>query len=181
MRNVLVPIANGSESLETVAIVNVLRRAGIAVTLASIEPTLTICGTRELKLTADALLGDVASRDWDAIVLPGGLPGAEALGRDRALIERLRRQRDGGKLYAAICAAPAVALGRNGLLDGRRATGYPGIDGIPQRVDENVVVDGNCVTSAGPGTAIAFGLKLVELLVDGAKSRDVARAMLVAR
>ena len=177
---VLVPIANGSESLETVAIVNVLRRAGVAVTLASVEPTLTVSGTRELKLTADAFFKDVAARDWDAIVLPGGLPGAEALGKHAPLIERLEQQRAAGKLYGGICAAPAVALGRNGLLDGKRATGYPGIDGIAQRVDEKVVVDGNCITSQGPGTAIAFGLKLAELLVGAPKSKEVARTMLAA-
>lgn len=178
--NVLVPIANGSESLETVAIVNVLRRAGVAVTLASVEPTLAVSGTRELKLTADAFFKDVAPREWDAIVLPGGLPGAEALGKHAPLIERLRQQRDSGKLYGGICAAPPVALARNGLLDGKRATGYPGIDGIAQRVDENVVVDGNCITSQGPGTAIAFGLKLVEALVGASKSKEVARTMLAA-
>jgi 4-methyl-5(b-hydroxyethyl)-thiazole monophosphate biosynthesis len=176
--SVLVPIANGSESLETVAIVNVLRRAGIAVTLASIEPTLTVSGTRELKLTADAFFHDVAAREWDAIVLPGGLPGAEALGKHAPLIERLRSQRAAGKLYGGICAAPAVALGRNGLLEGKRATGYPNIEGIPQRVEDKVVVDGSCVTSQGPGTAIAFGLKLVELMTGAAKAKEVARTML---
>jgi len=153
---------------------------GVAVTLASIESSLTVSGTRELKLTADAFFKDVASRDWDAIVLPGGLPGAEALGKHAGLIERLKQQRDAGRLYGGICAAPAVALARNGLLEGKRATGYPGIDGIAQRVDEKVVVDGNCVTSQGPGTAIAFGLKLAELLAGAPKSKEVARTMLAA-
>jgi protein deglycase len=177
---VLVPVANGSESLETVAIVNVLRRAGIAVTLASIEPDFTITGTREVKLTADAHLDDVVDQDWDAIVLPGGSAGAETLSRNKVLIERLRRQRAAHKLYGAICAAPALVLGRHGLLEGRRATGYPGIEGIPRRVEDRVVVDGHCVTSQGPGTAIDFGLKLVEILVGADKSKQVAETMLAA-
>jgi len=180
MPKVLVPVANGSESLETVAIVNVLRRAGIAVTIASIEHDLTITGTREVKLTADAHLDDVVSQDWDAIVLPGGGPGAEALSKSKTLVERLRKQRDGRKLYAAICAAPALVLGRHGLLEGKRATGYPGIEGIPRRVEEPVVVDGHCVTSQGPATAIEFGLKLVELLAGAEKSKQVAETMLAA-
>jgi 4-methyl-5(b-hydroxyethyl)-thiazole monophosphate biosynthesis len=177
---VLVPVANGSESLETVAIVNVLRRAGIAVTVASIENGLTVIGTRDIQLTADALFEDVSQQAWDAIVLPGGGPGAEALSRCAPLVERLKQQRAAGKWYCAICASPAVVFGRHGLLAERLATGYPGIDGIPRRVEDAVVVDGNCVTSKGPGTAIAFGLKLAELLAGPEKSREVAASMLAS-
>jgi 4-methyl-5(b-hydroxyethyl)-thiazole monophosphate biosynthesis len=176
---VLVPIANGSESLETVAIVNVLRRAGIVVTLASVEQDMTVTGTREMKLAADALFKDVSARDWDAIVLPGGEKGALRLGQHGPLIEKLRAQRLAKKWFGGICAAPALALSPHGLLDGKKATCYPAFrDKLLHYVDQPVVVDGHCVTSQGPATAIAFGLKLVELLVGAEKSKQVAMEML---
>src|SRR5579885_3128972 len=114
---VLIPIAHGSESLETVAIVNVLRRAGVEAILASLESSLAVNGTRDIKLTADVAWTDAARREYDAIVLPGGDQGAGAMGRHIALIEKLRAQRLAHKWYGGICAAPALALAPHGLLD----------------------------------------------------------------
>ena len=179
-KTVLIPVAHGSESLETVAIANVLRRGGLQVTLASIETDLTVDGTLDIRLTADRFLGDVLSASYDLIVVPGGSKGSEALSACAALIERLRQQRAASQWYGAICAAPAVVLSPHGLLEGRRATCYPAFrDRLAQYVDEAVVVDGNCVTSAGPGTAVAFALKLVELLCGHDKAQQVAAAALV--
>ena len=174
----LVPVANGSEDIETVTIVDVLRRAGVEVTVASVEPGLAVTLSRGCKLTADVLLADAAG-EFDLIALPGGAAGAQGLARCQPLVERLRRQKAADKWYAAICAAPALVLAAHGLIDDRRATCYPTFrDQLPRAADDRVVVDGNCVTSQSPATAIAFSLKLVELLCGGAKAREVGSAML---
>lgn len=180
--NVLVPIANGSEEIEAVCIIDVLRRAGADVTVASVGEH-QITASRGVKIVADCLIGDCRDREFDLIALPGGIPGAENLRDSQALVALLRRQAAAGKWYAAICAAPAVVLSHHGLLHGRQATGHPAFsaqltDGRP--LDARVVVDGNCVTSQGPGTAIEFALTLVALLFDDAKAAEVAAPMLTA-
>ncbi|MBL6751024.1 MAG: DJ-1/PfpI family protein [Nevskia sp.] len=175
---ILVPIAHGSESLETVCVVNVLRRAELEVTVASIESELTVTGTRGIRLTADRRFLDTGGQRFDMIVLPGGEKGSEALGRHAPLIERLQQQDDDRRWFAAICAAPALALAPHHLLDGRQATCHPAFRGrLPKFVDEPVVRDGHVVTSQGAGTALAFALKLAELLAGIEKSRAVAAQM----
>jgi 4-methyl-5(b-hydroxyethyl)-thiazole monophosphate biosynthesis len=177
---VLVPIAHGSESLETVTIVNVLRRAEVEVTVASIESEVHVTGTRGIPLTADKRFVQTLDEKYGMIVLPGGEKGAGALGRYAPLVEKLVVQDDQGKWFAAICAAPALVLAPHHLLDQRRATCYPSFrDKLPQFVDQPVVIDGHCVTSQGPATAMAFALKLAELLAGEAKARQVAAGMLV--
>ena len=176
---VLIPVAHGSESLETVAIANLLRRAELSVTLASIESTITVSATRGLTLTADAFLADVAGKDFDLIVLPGGEKGARAFTSHKMLMEKLRAQRIAHKWYGAICAAPALTLEPHGLLDGKKATCYPAFkDKLLHYVNQPVVVDGHCVTSQGPATAIAFGLKLAELLAGTDMAKQVAADVL---
>jgi len=178
-KNVLVAIADGTEELEAVTIIDVLRRAGAEVTVASAGEMNVLC-SRGVRLTADVLISDCTDNQYDLIVLPGGLPGAEYLRDCVQLIEMLKRQRDSGRLYAAICASPAVALQPHGLLDGRGATCYPAPNlDLPGRRDDNVVIDGNCITSQGPGTALEFSLKLVVLLFGQAKRNEVTKAMLV--
>ena len=113
-------------------------------------------------------------------MMRGGMPGAEHL-RDSHELERLLRgQVKDGRLYGAICASPAVVLAHHGMLEGKQATVYPSLSNmLPEEyVDQPVVVDGNCVTSAGPGTAMAFALKLVEFLCGPAKAKEVADGML---
>ena len=178
---VLVPIAYGSESLETVTLVNVLRRAGLRVSVASIEPELSVTGTRDIMLTADVLFRDVAALDYDMIVLPGGEKGAENLAAHAPLIEKLLAQRLAHKWYGGLCAAPALVLSPNGLLDGKQATCYPAFrDKLIHYVDQPVVVDGHCITGQGPASAIPFALKLVELLSGADKQKLVAQALLTA-
>lgn len=177
--NVLVPVADGSESLETVAIVNVLRRADVGVTLAGIGDAPTVKGTRGIVLTPDLRYAEVADRDFDAIVLPGGEAGARALGAHAPLIEKLQAQRRVHRWYGGICAAPALALAPHGLLDGKQATCYPAFrDALLHFVNQPVVVDGHCITSQGPATAIAFALTLVEALCGSARRRQIADAVL---
>lgn len=176
----LVPVAHGSESLETVAIVNILRRAQIRVTLASVEDTLAIKATRELGITADVRLGDVLHDRFDLIALPGGEKGARALGAHAPLVEMLREQRLSHRWLGAICAAPALVLSPLGLLDGKQATCHPSFRSeILHYVDRPVVVDGHCITSQGPGTALAFALQLVEALRGPDMRREVAQAAVI--
>lgn len=175
----LVPVAHGSESLETVTIVNVLRRAEVEVTLASIEPDLVVSGTRGVRLHADKRLLDTLEHRYDLITLPGGEKGAEALNRHAPLIEMLEQQNDANRWLGAICAAPALVLAPHRLLNGRQATCYPAFrHKLPKYVDKPVVIDGHCVTSQGPATAMLFALMLVELLCGAPRSKEVADALL---
>lgn len=173
--SVLIPIANGSESLETVTLVNVLRRADIDVCVASITSTRSVNGTRGIRLSADLELSAAVGRDFDAIILPGGEDGSRALGECKLLIERLTRQRLAHQWYGAICAAPALALSPNGLLDGKQATCHPAFrEHLLHYVDQPVVTDGHCMTSQGAGTALAFALDWVTQLA-GPEARDRVR------
>jgi 4-methyl-5(b-hydroxyethyl)-thiazole monophosphate biosynthesis len=179
---VLVPLADGTEEIEAVCIVDVMRRAGASVTVASVD-ALQVTASRGVKLVADVLIDECADTRYDLIALPGGMPGAEHLRDSAALEGLLRRQREAGRFYGAICASPAVVLHHHGLLRGRRATCHPAfVDqlGNTEAVDSRVVVDGPCVTSRGPGTALEFALKLVEILFGEEKAREVAGPMLVA-
>jgi 4-methyl-5(b-hydroxyethyl)-thiazole monophosphate biosynthesis len=142
-----------------------------------------VTASQGVRLVADTTLDRVAEREFDLIVLPGGMPGATHLAECQALISLLRRQREAGKLYAAICAAPAVVLKPHGLLERVRATCYPSF--LPKldaafRSEDSVVVDGNCVTAQGPGVALTFALELVEQLYGSEKRRALAEQMLVA-
>jgi protein deglycase len=174
----LIPIAHGSESLETVTLINVLRRAELEVTVVSIETGLEVGGTRGVKLHADKHLYELADHKFSLIALPGGEKGAEAFNRHAPLIEMLEVQNDAGGWLAAVCASPALALAPHHLLDGRKATCHPAFkDRLPKYLDEPVVVDGHVVTSQGAGTALPFALKLVELLAGAAKRGQVAKGM----
>ncbi len=178
---VLVPIANGTEEIEAVCIIDVLRRAGAMVTVASVG-ALQITASRGVKLVADCLIDECRGKPYDLVVLPGGIPGAEKLRDSEALIEILRNQKQAGGWLGAICAAPAVVLATHALLEGCRATAHPAfVDRLEDqtRVDERVVVDGRCVTSRGPGTALEFALRLVALLCGEDKAREVAAPMVL--
>lgn len=181
MPSVLVPLANGCEELEAVTIIDLLRRADIEVITAGLEEG-PVRASRGVVLLPDQSLDAVLDRDFDLIVLPGGLPGADYLERDPRIRTLLRRQAEAGRRIGAICAAPKV-LASAGLLDGHQATCYPGaiepadfprvtFTGAP------VVVDARIVTSRGPGTAMDFALTLIAELV-GEPQRDQVAAALV--
>lgn len=181
MSNVLVLFANGSEELEAVSIVNILRRGGIAVTLAGVQPGL-LRGSRGTQIMPDTTLDAALSHDYDMVVLPGGQPGTNNLKSDPRVIQLLQRMATQGKYVCAICAAPSV-LAAAGLLDGRHATSFPGsLDGFQKVTQESnaVVEDGKLITSRGPGTAMDFALTLVERLAGRAK-RDEVEAGLVRK
>ena len=181
MATVLVPLAQGCEELEAVTIIDLLRRAEINVITASLDGD-TITASRGVKLIADASLDEVINREFDMIVLPGGLPGANYLDEDERIHGMLKTMSREGKYTAAICAAPKV-LANAGLLQGKNATSYPGfIDkmDLPQTrvLDETVVIDDKVITSRGPGTAMDFALTLIEKL-SGKEKRDAVEAGLL--
>ena len=178
MARILVPLAQGCEELEAVTIIDLLRRAQLEVVTAGLDEG-PVRASRGTRLLPDATLDEALSRDYDMIVLPGGLPGADHLDRDPRIHALLARMAEQGGYIAAICAAPKVLVNA-GLLRGRRATAFPGaldgleLDGI-ELGDEAVVTDGRVITSRGPGTAMDFALTLIELLV-GREVRDRVEA-----
>jgi len=174
-KTALIPVADGTEEMEAVTLIDILRRAGTDVTVASVHQA-QIISSHGVKIVSDVLIQDCAGKTYDLIALPGGLPGAEHLRDCPILIDLLQEQSKAGRLYAAICASPAVVLAPHGLLKGKKATCYPGFDSqLPDRSKacERVVRDGHCITSQGPGTALAFALTLVECL----HGTDQAKAM----
>lgn len=182
---VLVPVSDGTEEIEAVSVIDVLRRAGVAVTVARVASPrgdgLGFTASRGVLLKADALLADCTGRTWDAIVLPGGLPGAEYLRDDKNLEAMLRDQFAENRLVGAICAAPVTVLAEHGLLEGRRTTCFPSLaQWLPadSHCDERVVEDGNLVTSQGPGTALEFAMALVGRLCGDDIRRDIADELL---
>ncbi len=182
MARVLVPLAQGCEELEAVSIIDLLRRAGIEVVTAGLTDGVVTC-SRGVVMVPDTSLDEVLGDDFDMIVLPGGLPGADYLDEDQRIQRMLKRMSEQGKYTAAICAAPKV-LASAGLLQGKRATSYPGVIDAMQLEhtryidDQAVVVDGKVITSRGPGTAMDFALELIEVLV-GAEQRNAVEASLV--
>ena len=186
-KRALVPIADGTEEIEAVCDIDTLRRANVDVTVASVMGRLQVTAARETKLVADVLIEDCASEVYDLVALPGGIPGAEHLRDSEVLTAILRAQAGAGKLYGAICAAPAVALHTHGLLSGYRATAFPAyIAELEQAAgveasEDRVVVDRNVITSRGAGTALEFALALVEALFDADKADAVAERMLARR
>jgi 4-methyl-5(b-hydroxyethyl)-thiazole monophosphate biosynthesis len=179
-KKVLVPVADGSEEIEAVCIIDVLRRAGAVVTVASVGNR-QITASRGVRIVADRLISECLEEEWDLVVLPGGIPGAENLRDSTDLTQILRRQAGAGRLYGAICAAPAVVLEHHGLLEERRATAHPAFTAALKDPDEGprVIVDGRCVTSRGPGTAIEFALELVAQLFGPEKAKEVAAPMVL--
>jgi protein deglycase len=187
LKKVLVPIANGTEEIEAVCIIDTLRRAGADVVVASVEAGLQVTASRQTRLVADVFIAECAGAVYDVIAVPGGMPGAERLRDSSVLTALLREQRNAGRLYSAICAAPVVVLQHHGLLEGCASTCHPGFAAQLEdhtRIAERVVVEDTarcrCITSRGPGTALEFALALVEALYGQEKAREIGKQMLVS-
>lgn len=180
MASVLVPLAQGCEELEAVTIIDLLRRANITVVTASLDDQ-PVTASRGTVLIADQTLNQALQQDYDMVVLPGGLPGADHLDQDKRIRQLLKKMADSDKFTAAICAAPKV-LASTGLLDNKRATAFPG---VLEKLDLKnttldpapVVQDGKVITSRGPGTAMDFALTLIENLTDRATRDSVENAL----
>jgi len=179
MKKVLVPLAEGFEDIEAVAIIDVLRRGGVEVVTAALGDERLVPSAHGVRMAADALLGDVLEDAYDAIILPGGGKGTENLHACQPLGERLRRQKDEGGLVCAICAAPTV-LDAVGVLEGESVTCYPAC--VPQmhRPVEHVpvVADEQIVTGQGPGAAVLFALVVLSRLTDDYNAQGVANGMI---
>jgi 4-methyl-5(b-hydroxyethyl)-thiazole monophosphate biosynthesis len=176
--NVLVPLAEGFEEIEAMTIVDVLRRADIKVTTAGLPGTI-VESSRKVKVLADTKIDDVKEKDYCAIVLPGGSPGYTNLARSKKILQIIDDFFKEKKLVAAICGAPFV-LAQAGILTNVKATIYPGMERhLPKPRPERIVVDGNVITSQGPGTAMDFSLKIVEYLAGKAMMNDVKEQLLV--
>lgn len=176
MSKVLVPLAAGCEELEAVTIIDLLRRAGIEVVVAGLQPGI-VKASRGTLLVPDCTLDVALQEHYDMVVLPGGMPGMTNLKDDPRIIPLLQKMAQDGKYTCAICAAPAV-LAEAGLLAGKTATSYPGfVDTmhLPETIfsNEAVVKDGKVITSRGPGTAMDFALALIETLAGRARRDEV--------
>eukprot|EP00388_Colpodella_angusta_P019236 GDKJ01048111.1.p1 GENE.GDKJ01048111.1~~GDKJ01048111.1.p1 ORF type:complete len:186 (+),score=42.33 GDKJ01048111.1:49-606(+) len=180
---VLVIVADGSEEIETVCVVDILRRANYDVTLASVDESPEVKMSRgivlqvELTKIADHLFN---FEKFDAVVIPGGLKGAERIAKEHAVTSFVKHMNHHNKLIAAICAAPALVLSDNGVLLCDEATCYPSFKNKlgHKYKNEEVVVSGNFVTSAGPATSMKFALKIIEILSGGETADKVADGLL---
>ncbi|MFJ3459023.1 protein deglycase YajL [Scandinavium goeteborgense] len=182
----LVCLAPGSEEMEAVTTIDLLVRGGIKVTTASVasDGELAITCSRGVKLLADAPLAQVADGDFDIIILPGGLKGAEYFRDSTILVETVKQFHRSGRIVAAICAAAGTVLVPHDIFPVGNMAGFPGLkDTIPadQWQDKRVVWDPrvNLLTSQAPGTSIDFGLKIIDLLVGREKAYEVASQLVL--
>lgn len=177
-KNILVPVASGIEELEFITIVDVLRRACVEVRVCSVEER-EISTAHQVKITADSQFIDEVIEDYDGIILPGGSDGAERFFEFSPLAEALEKFAKEELLIGAICASPALVLAPLGILDTKKATCYPSFKAkLKNYTNEAVVVDKNIITSQGPGTALAFAFKLVEILAGREKAKSLKFDML---
>ena len=166
MKSVVVLLAEGFEEVEAVTPIDFLRRAGCEVTTVGVTGD-TVTGAHGIPVITDVGVGK-CDGTFDAVVVPGGMPGASNVAASPEAISLISPVKDDGGIVAAICAAPAVVLAPNGFLDGKVATCYPGYEsgfGDAEFREDRVVVDGDTITSRGPGTAAEFALQLVNTLV----------------
>ncbi|KAH9309301.1 hypothetical protein KI387_037212, partial [Taxus chinensis] len=176
---VLVPIANGTDEMEAVIVIDILRRAKANVLVASVEDSLQIVAARGTKIAADKLIEDVIQQKYDLILLPGGLHGAERLGLSELLVKLLREQAESNKIYGAICAS-AVMLDRKGLLKEKKATSHPNHSSKlsdQSAVNVRVVIDGKVITNMGVGATMEFALSVVEKVFGLETTNHIAKAL----
>lgn len=181
MSKAVIFFAPGLEECEGLVTVDLLRRAGVEVQICAVSNDRTIAGAHGIRIVCDALASD-ADRTADAVILPGGIPGTPNLAASRTVCDLVREFDASGRLVAAICAAPTV-LGGLGLLEGRRATCYPGCEdglGGADYIDAETVRDGNIITGSGLGAAIPFALELIAYL-EGPDIAEKKRRSIVYR
>ncbi len=183
MSKACVFLADGFEEVEGLTVVDLLRRAGVKVETVSIMKSKSnkVEGRSKIMVHADVMFEEASFKDVDLLVLPGGMPGTTYLGEHKGLRDLLLEFNRKEKLIAAICAAPTV-LGKNGILDGKRAAVYPGLENQLGKadvvIDEEVVTDGHVTTSRGAGTAIPFALELIRQL-EGEETAETIRKSIV--
>jgi 4-methyl-5(b-hydroxyethyl)-thiazole monophosphate biosynthesis len=181
MKKVLIHLANGFEEIEAITPMDVLRRAGCEVVTVSVTGKHEVIGAHGITVLADKLFTESDYDHADMILLPGGQPGSDNLNSHEGLRKQILNFSQQGKLLAAICAAPLV-LGSTGVLKGKKATCYPGVESklAGATITGNAVeVDGHVITGRGPGLAMSFSMTLVEILVGKSKVEELKRTMLL--
>ncbi|MCE8422842.1 MAG: DJ-1/PfpI family protein [Candidatus Methanoperedens sp.] len=178
MVKAMVLMAEGFEEIELTGVVDILRRGEITVTIAGLKDGL-ITGSRGIKIQPDAPLDSIKEL-YDILILPGGSPGYVNLGKDKNVIDLVKKYHTEGKFVAAICAAPSV-LAKAGILSGKKATIFRGMETElkdAKYVDEPVVEDGKIITSQGPGTAIEFALTILKRLTNEKKAQEIKERLI---
>ncbi len=179
MKKGLVLLADGFEEVEAVTPIDYLRRAEVDVVISAVGSDTIVAGVHKISVQADVLLNDLYlgnklnAEDWDAVLCPGGIPGASNIAASPVACAFLKNMASAGKLVSAICAAPALVLAPLGILNDKRFTCFPGMEtdvplGIWQQ--DRVVIDGNIVTSRGAGTAVNWAHTLIEILAGKEKA-----------
>lgn len=174
MKRAIVLLADGFEEVEAITQIDFLRRAGIETIVAGVTGR-DVVGGHDIRINTDITV-DEWSGDLDAVVLPGGAKGAENISADQPSMRLIETALQDKRLVAAICASPGVVLGANGLLGPSTFTGYPGFESNATSgtfVEDRVVVDGNLITSRGPGTAAEFAEAIVTYLLDADAAKDL--------
>lgn len=184
MKKSYIFLADGFEEIEALATYDMLCRAGIDVDLVSVYDNAVATGAHGVAVYTDETIGEINPDDADWLILPGGMPGASNLFDCKPLTDALRRHCDRGGNIAAICASPAVVLAPLGILDGRRATCYPGFEdaltaGGATATGSDVVVDGNVITGKGPGVTMQFALAIIKAAAGDETAAQVAAGMLI--
>lgn len=182
MKRLYLFLANGFEEIEALATVDVLRRAQLDVTTVSIYENKDVTGAHGIVTVADTTINECDFEDVDWLILPGGLPGADNLLACKPLAEMLKEHNASGGRIAAICASPGVVLAPLGIVNGKRATAYPGFEdkleaGGATATGERVTIDGTVITGNGPGAAIPFALAIVEHTAGRAIADEVSNGM----
>ncbi len=180
MKKVYVFLADGFEDVEALIPVDVWRRGGLDVTTVSIMGDYTVESAHNVRIMADTLIEDVDVSDADLLFLPGGMPGASNLYGNQQVCEAVKAQAEKGKKVAAICAAPAVVLGQLGILNGKRATCYPGFENMLEGATYTgglISIDGNITTGEGPAAAFPFAYDLLGQLVSPQVADQIAEGM----
>ncbi|XP_024960770.1 protein DJ-1 homolog C [Cynara cardunculus var. scolymus] len=176
---VLIPIANGSEDIEVVTVVDILRRAKLDVTLASVERSLPVLGSHGIKIVADTLLKNAADSIFDLIILPGGVSGVERLQKSKILKKLLKEQVSNGRKYGAICSSPSI-LQKQGLLQNKKATGHSSMVSKLESeavVGSQVVIDGELITCRGLSSTPEFALAIIAKFFGHGRARSVAEGL----
>ncbi|MFL0250050.1 DJ-1 family glyoxalase III [Clostridium neuense] len=180
MNKVLLFLAEGFEEIEALTTVDVLRRAEIVCDTCSLNGE-SVIGAHGIKVLADKTMDSINEDEYDVVVIPGGMPGAENLRNNSKVVGIVKKFNNEGKVVSAICAGPIV-LGRAEVTEGKKVTSYPGYEnelGKCNYLEEIAVRDGNVITSRGPATAIYFALELVEKLKGAEVVEKLKEGMLV--
>lgn len=185
-KKAIVLLAEGFEEVEAITPVDYLRRAGVEVTIAAIGESAAVTGARGVSVNADMALGrqgwKSAAGPWDAVIIPGGMPGAANLAASKEAGAFITGMAACGKWVCAICASPALVLAPLGLVAGKKFTCYPGMESKVQNgiwLEAPVVVDGNIITSRGAGTAGAFAVAIISALCGGETGAKIAQSVLL--